>query len=182
MNVRHSRSRSPLLRCWHWRPRIGAAGADPPDAGRCGHARRSRPAIGWPKRARVKRAPRRRCAVRHAGRQADRRASAAATPAPITSTEFGFPQPNGTLRVIYPDIPDNYCHAAVVSVADLHRRPHRRARARGRGRSQRRRRGYRATARADLRLEIVRAYWALVDGERSRARARGVARRAPTRS
>ena len=75
--------------------------------------------------------------------------------------EFGVPQPNGVLRVIYPDIPDNYFTRvafqwpiytagktdALIRAAE--------AGARAAGEDVR-------TARADLRLETVRAYWALV--------------------
>ena len=75
--------------------------------------------------------------------------------------EFGVPQPNGTLRVIYPDVPDNYFTRismqwpiytagrtdALIRAAS--------AEARAAGEDVR-------TARADLRLETVRAYWALV--------------------
>ena len=45
--------------------------------------------------------------------------------------EFGVPQPSGGLRVIYPDIPDNYFTRAVVPVAHLHGRARRCARTRG---------------------------------------------------
>jgi outer membrane protein len=80
--------------------------------------------------------------------------------------EFGVPQANGSLRVIYPDIPDNYFTRASLhwpiytagrtdaliraaeaesSAADADLR----------------------TARADLRLEVVRAYWALLTANES---------------
>jgi len=75
--------------------------------------------------------------------------------------EFGVPQSDGSLRVIFPDIPDNYRARldlawpiytwgrtdALVRAA--------RAEAAAAGREL-------ETARADLRLEITRAYWALV--------------------
>jgi outer membrane protein len=80
--------------------------------------------------------------------------------------EFGVPQSDGSLRVIYPDIPDNYFTRATLqwpiytagrtdaliraaeaesSAADADLR----------------------TARADLRLEVARAYWALVTATES---------------
>jgi outer membrane protein len=80
--------------------------------------------------------------------------------------EFGVPQPDGSLRVIYPDIPDNYFTRATLqwpiytagrtdaliraaeaesSAADADLR----------------------AARADLRLEVVRAYWALATATES---------------
>jgi outer membrane protein TolC len=74
-------------------------------------------------------------------------------------TEFAFPQPNGTRLVVYPDIPDN----AVARVSfqwpiftsgrtgALERAAEAEAQASG---------ADVAAARADLRLEIVRAYWA----------------------
>ncbi len=75
--------------------------------------------------------------------------------------EFGIPQPNGALRVIYPDIPDNYRTRvelvwpvytagrvdALVKAA--------RAEATATGADL-------AAVRLDLRLEVSRAYWALV--------------------
>jgi outer membrane protein TolC len=75
--------------------------------------------------------------------------------------EFGVPQPNGGLRVIYPDIPDNYFTRlsfqwpiytagrtdALIRAAE--------AEARALGEDIR-------TTRADLRLEAIRAYWAVV--------------------
>ena len=73
-----------------------------------------------------------------------------------------MPQPNGQLRVIYPDIPDNYRSRAGAGVAGLHLGTHRRARARGR-RPKRTATGTDLeAARLDLRLEVARAYWALV--------------------
>ena len=44
--------------------------------------------------------------------------------------EFSVPQPNGSLVVVYPDIPDNFVSRVGFSVADLHIGTHRRARAR----------------------------------------------------
>jgi outer membrane protein len=80
--------------------------------------------------------------------------------------EFGVPQPDGRLRVIYPDIPDNYFTRAtlqwpiytagrtdaLIRAAD--------AEARATAADVR-------VARADLRLEVVRAFWALVTATES---------------
>ena len=75
--------------------------------------------------------------------------------------EFGVPQPNGQLRVIYPDIPDNY-RTRVELVWPVYNA----------GRTDALERAARAeatatgsdlaAARLDLRLEVSRAYWALV--------------------
>ncbi len=75
--------------------------------------------------------------------------------------EFGVPQPNGTLRVIYPDIPDNF-RTRVELVWPVYTA----------GRSDALARAAQAEAtatgsdleavRLDLRLEVSRAYWALV--------------------
>ena len=75
--------------------------------------------------------------------------------------EFGVPQPNGQLRVIYPDIPDNY-RTRVELVWPVYTA----------GRTDALERAARAeatatgsdlaAARLDLRLEVSRAYWALV--------------------
>jgi outer membrane protein TolC len=75
--------------------------------------------------------------------------------------EFGVPQPNGQLRVIYPDIPDNYFTRAAFQwpiytagrLDALERAAEAEARAVG---------AELTVARADLRLEVSRAYWALV--------------------
>lgn len=74
---------------------------------------------------------------------------------------FGVPQPNGQLRVIYPDIPDNY-RTRVELVWPVYNA----------GRTDALERAARAeatatgsdlaAARLDLRLEVSRAYWALV--------------------
>ncbi len=74
---------------------------------------------------------------------------------------FGVPQPNGQLRVIYPDIPDNY-RTRVELVWPVYTA----------GRTDALERAARAeatatgsdlaAARLDLRLEVSRAYWALV--------------------
>lgn len=75
--------------------------------------------------------------------------------------EFGVPQPDGRLRVIYPDIPDNY-RSRVELVWPVYTA----------GRTDALERAARAeatatgadlaAARLDLRLEVARAYWALV--------------------
>ncbi|MBL8137724.1 MAG: TolC family protein [Acidobacteria bacterium] len=74
---------------------------------------------------------------------------------------FGVPQPNGQLRVIYPDIPDNY-RTRLELVWPVYNA----------GRTDALERAARAeatatgsdlaAARLDLRLEVSRAYWALV--------------------
>ena len=45
--------------------------------------------------------------------------------------EFSFPQPDGTLFVVYPDIPNNFVTPGQFSVADLHVGTHRCSRASG---------------------------------------------------
>ena len=75
--------------------------------------------------------------------------------------EFGVPNPNATLRVIYPDIPDNYFARAYMQwpiyTAGRTDALIRAAEAESRAVA------YELdVARADLRLEVVRAYWALV--------------------
>jgi outer membrane protein len=80
--------------------------------------------------------------------------------------EFGVVQPNGQLRVIYPDIPDNYFTRAAfqwpiytAGRADaLERAAEAEARAVG---------AEIDIARAELRLEVTRAYWALVTANES---------------
>lgn len=75
--------------------------------------------------------------------------------------EFGVPQPNGQLRVIYPDIPDNYRTRLELAwpiytagrTAALERAARAEATAAGSDLE---------AARLDLRLEAARAYWALV--------------------
>jgi outer membrane protein TolC len=76
-------------------------------------------------------------------------------------TEFFFPQPDGTRLVVYPDIPDNFTSRLSFQwpiytsgrVDALERAALAEASAAGADIE---------TARADLRLEIVRAYWAAV--------------------
>jgi outer membrane protein TolC len=75
--------------------------------------------------------------------------------------EFGVPQPDGRLRVIFPDVPDNYrarvdlqwsvyAGGRLEALADAGRAEHEAA-----ARDL-------TTTRSDLRLEATRAYWALV--------------------
>lgn len=76
-------------------------------------------------------------------------------------TEFSVPQPNGTRLVVYPDIPDNVTSRVSFQwpiytsgrVDALERAAVAEAQAAGADIE---------TTRADLRLEIVRAYWAAV--------------------
>lgn len=74
---------------------------------------------------------------------------------------FGIPEPDGNLRVVYPDIPDNY-RARIEMQWPIYTG----------GRADALERAARAeadatgldvrAAQADLRLEVVRAYWAIV--------------------
>jgi outer membrane protein TolC len=74
-------------------------------------------------------------------------------------TEFSFPQPNGSRLVVYPDIPDNFMSRVSFQwpiytsgrIDALEKAAIAEANAAGVDID---------TARADLRLEIVRAYWA----------------------
>jgi len=76
-------------------------------------------------------------------------------------TEFSFPQPNGTRLVVYPDIPDNFMSRVSFQwpiftsgrVDALERAATAEAQAAAADID---------ATRADLRLEIVRAYWAAV--------------------
>jgi outer membrane protein TolC len=75
--------------------------------------------------------------------------------------EFGVPQPDGRLRVIYPDIPDNYRSRIELAwpiytsgrTDALERAAQAEASATGKDLE---------ATRLDLRLEVARAYWALV--------------------
>jgi outer membrane protein len=77
--------------------------------------------------------------------------------------EFGVRQPNGTILVVYPDIPNNYYSRAGFNwpiftsgrMEALEQAAQAEAKAAGVDID---------TARADLRLEIVRAYWAAATG------------------
>jgi outer membrane protein TolC len=80
--------------------------------------------------------------------------------------EFSFPQPNGTRLVVYPDIPDNFMSRVSFQwpiytagrIDALERAAEAEAQAAGADIE---------TARADLRLEIVRAYWAAATARES---------------
>jgi outer membrane protein len=80
--------------------------------------------------------------------------------------EFGVPQPDGAFRVIYPDIPDTvrtrvFAQWPIYSggrTGALERAAEAEARAAG---------AEVETARADLRLEVVRTYWALATASES---------------
>jgi outer membrane protein len=74
--------------------------------------------------------------------------------------EFGVPQPNGMLRVIYPDIPDNYFTRAVLQWP-IYTGGRTDALIRAAEAETRAAAADVDAARADLRLEVTRAYWAL---------------------
>ncbi len=89
---------------------------------------------------------------------------------------FGVPEPDGTLNVIYPDVPDNYRSRLELQwpiytggrLEALERAASAEARATG---------SELAAARADLKLEVTRAYWALVTArETARVLTEAVAR------
>ena len=80
--------------------------------------------------------------------------------------EFGVAQPDGRFRVIYPDIPDNY-----RTRLDLHWPLYTGGRSDALERAARAERDAVAadldTVRADLRLEVARAYWGVVTSAES---------------
>lgn len=78
--------------------------------------------------------------------------------------EFGIPQPNGGLRVIYPDIPDNY-HTRVELVWPVYTAGRADALARAAQAEADATGSDLAAVRLDLRLEVSRAYWALVTAQ-----------------
>ena len=95
---------------------------------------RSRRAIAWRRRGRAES-----CGARRGRRRARRRSGRScrrrpATRARTTSPEFVVPGPTGGCRVLYPGRARQLPDPARPAVADLHRRPHRRARARRAGR------------------------------------------------
>jgi outer membrane protein len=114
--------------------------------------------------------------AREAGAQAAVRARAAAdqpslnVSATYTRTshveEFGVVQPNGTLRVIFPDIPDNLLTRTLfqwpIYTAGRSDALQRAAEAEARATS-----AEVAIAQADLRLEVIRSYWALATATES---------------
>lgn len=79
---------------------------------------------------------------------------------------FGIPQPDGALRVVYPDIPDNY-----RTRLELQWPIYSGGRTDALERAARAEAGATAldlrAAQSDLRLEVVRAYWALVTATES---------------
>jgi outer membrane protein len=103
--------------------------------------------------------------IRHAASQ-----PTAAVSAGYTRTnhvdEFAVPQPNGALRVLYPDVPNNYFARASFQwpiytggrLDALERAAAAEAKAAAADVE---------VARADLRLEVVRVYWALVTATES---------------
>jgi outer membrane protein len=80
--------------------------------------------------------------------------------------EFGVAQPDGRLRVIYPDIPDNYFARAAMQWP-IYTGGRTDALIRAAAAESRASAAELAVARADLRLEVVRAYWALVTATES---------------
>ena len=80
--------------------------------------------------------------------------------------QFGVPQPDGMLRVIYPDIPANYFTRATFQWA-IYTGGRTDALIRAAEAEARATAADVRTARADLRLEVVRAYWALVTATES---------------
>ncbi len=74
--------------------------------------------------------------------------------------EFGVPQPDGALRIIYPDIPDNYFTRATLQWP-IYTGGRSDALERAAAAEARATAADLAVARADLRLEVERAYWAL---------------------
>jgi outer membrane protein len=75
--------------------------------------------------------------------------------------EFGVPQPDGALRIIYPDIPDNYFTRASLQWP-IYTGGRSNALIRAAEAESRASAAEIDVARADLRLEVIRAYWALV--------------------
>ena len=67
----------------------------------------SRTAIGSPRRARGKKAPGPRPTAPTLP-TSRRSTPAPATRGPITSSNFGFPRPDGAIVIVFPDIPDNF--------------------------------------------------------------------------
>jgi outer membrane protein TolC len=80
--------------------------------------------------------------------------------------EFGVPQPDGRLRLIYPDIPDNYFARAAVQWP-IYTGGRTDALIRAAEAESRASADDLLVALADLRLEVVRAYWALVTASES---------------
>jgi outer membrane protein len=80
--------------------------------------------------------------------------------------EFGFPTPDGGFRLIYPDVPDNFRTRIELQwpiyTAGRLQALERAARAEAEFSGQEL-----ATARADLKLEVTRAFWALLTARES---------------
>ena len=154
-----ARSCSPASTPPHSLRRAGAGSAD---AGRCDRSRAS-------KQPSPRRGPGARRGRAGGGQQRAELASKpiverqrAATRAPITSTSFRFRSPTARVVVVYPDIPDNFVIARRrFSGRSTRRAAPTRSSAR-RSPKPRRSAPISTAARADLRLEIVRAYWAAV--------------------
>ena len=75
--------------------------------------------------------------------------------------EFGVPQPNGTFRILFPDIPDNYRLRAEVAVP-IYTAGRTSAGVEGATADLRAAEADRRVTEADVRLEVSRAYWTLV--------------------
>jgi outer membrane protein TolC len=80
--------------------------------------------------------------------------------------EFGVPQPNGVLRVIYPDIPNNYFTRTTLQWP-IYSGGRTDALIRAAEAEARATHADLDVVRADLRLEAVRTYWALVTATES---------------
>jgi outer membrane protein TolC len=80
--------------------------------------------------------------------------------------EFGVPQPAGGLRIIYPDIPDNYFTRASLQWP-IYTSGRTDALVRAAEAESRAAAAEIDVTRADLRLEVTRAYWALVTAAES---------------
>ena len=149
-----------------------ATGAASPSRPWTRPSRRGWPTAGASRRSR--RAPRRRTSRSRGARPPTVRSSPRrpATRAPTTCRHLRHPAHAGpSAMVVYPDIPDNFRTPARSAVADLHRRADRCARAGG-NRAERGAIGKDLeAARADLRLEITRAFWAVVTGRDAEGRA-----------
>jgi outer membrane protein TolC len=121
-------------------------------------------------------------AVEHAPRLAEARARQAAASAAVAARqavaapslvassgylrtnhvdEFGIPQPNGSTRILFPDIPDNYRTRAELGVPLLTSGRTRSAVEAARSEVRALEADAKASA-ADIRLDVSRAYWTLV--------------------
>ena len=82
--------------------------------------------------------------------------------------EFGVPAPNGPLRVIYPDVPDNY-RSRIDLQWPIYTAGRPAALTRAAGAEADAVAQDRVTAGADLKLDITRAYWAVITTRASAA-------------